>query len=242
MKTRTSLLTLVAAGIAVALGFPVATDHMRAGRAAFAGPVPAAVEDPQQQSLTPDQAWQRLKAGNNRFADEKLEKPDLGAKRRRELSRGQAPFAVVVTCADSRLTPEFIFNQGLGDLFVLRVAGNIAEPFVLGSMDYAVEQLHAPLIVLLGHEKCGAVEAALGTEKPAGNLGKLVGEIDVGKDLPAGKEAALAAAIKNNARRQTRLLTERSDVIKEHVAKKKVRIVCGVYQLATGKVEWLNGN
>jgi carbonic anhydrase len=105
-----------------------------------------------------------------------------------------------------------------------------------------VEQLHAPLIVLLGHEKCGAVEAALGTEKPAGNLGKLVGEIDVGKDLPAGKEAALAAAIKNNARRQTRLLTERSDVIKEHVAKKKVRIVCGVYQLATGKVEWLNGN
>jgi carbonic anhydrase len=242
MKNRISLLSLVATGLAIALVFPMTTERMRAGRTAFAAPASAAVVDQQKLALTPDQAWQRLKAGNSRFADEKLEKPDLGANRRQVLSKGQAPFAVVVTCADSRLTPEFIFNQGLGDLFVLRVAGNIAEPFVLGSIDYAVEHLHAPLIVLLGHEKCGAVEAALGTEKPAGNLGKLVGEIDVGKDLPSGKEAALAAAIKNNALRQTRLLTERSDVIKAHVAQKKVRIVCGVYQLVTGKVEWLDGN
>jgi carbonic anhydrase len=169
-----------------------------------------------------------------------MERPNLGASRRQELAKGQRPFAVVLTCADSRLAPEFIFNQGLGDLFVLRVAGNIADPFVLGSIDYAVEHLHVPLIVLLGHEKCGAVEAALGKEKPPGNLGKLVGEIDVGRDLPTDREAALAAAVKNNARRHTRLLTERSEIIKDHIAKKELRIVCGVYQLATGKVEWLD--
>src|SRR5262249_12500226 len=145
------------------------------------------------------------------------------------------------TCADSRLTPEFIFNQGLGDIFVLRVAGNLAEPYFLASIEYAVEHFHVPLIVLLGHEKCGAVGAALGAEKPTGILGKLIGEVEVGKDLPADKDAALAAAVKNNARHQARLLTERSDVIKEHVAKKKVRIVSGVYRLASGEVEWLEG-
>jgi carbonic anhydrase len=193
-----------------------------------------------EQTISPDQAWQRLKAGNNRFVDEMNEKPNLSAGRRRELSNGQSPFAVVLTCADSRLAPEYIFNQGLGDLFVVRVAGNISEPFALGSIEYAVEHVHVPLIVLLGHEKCGAVEAALGKEKPAGNLGKLIAEIDVGADLPRGNEAALATAISNNARRHTRLLTERSEVIKHHVEKKEVKIVCGIYQLASGKVEWLD--
>jgi len=120
-----------------------------------------------------------------------LEKQDLGASRRQELSKGQKPFAVVLTCADSRLTPEFIFNQGLGDIFVLRVAGNIADPFEIGSIEYAVEHLHVPLVVVLGHEKCGAVEAGLAKNKPPGNLGKLIGEIHVGEDLPPGKEAAL---------------------------------------------------
>jgi carbonic anhydrase len=228
MKVRTRLLTFAAVGLSIAFGY-IAANAARL--------VPAAAAE--NQALTPDGAWQRLKAGNNRFADEMLERPDLGATRRQELAKGQKPFAVVLTCADSRLTPEFIFNQGLGDLFVLRVAGNIADPFVLGSIEYAVEHLHVPLIVVLGHEKCGAVEAALGEEKPTGNLGKLVGEIYVGKGLPGTKEAALAAAVKNNARHHTGLLTERSDIIKGHIAKKEVRIVSGVYQLATGKIEWL---
>jgi carbonic anhydrase len=189
--------------------------------------------------LTPELALQRLQAGNKRFAEDRLEKPDLGITRRLELASGQKPFAVVLTCADSRLTPEFIFNQGLGDLFVLRVAGNIAEPFMLGSIEYAVEHAHVPLIVVLGHDKCGAVAAALGKEKPTGNLGQLVAAIDVGKELPVTEAAALRAAIRNNARQQARLLRERSTIIKEHVAANKVRIVCGVYQLSTGRVEWL---
>jgi carbonic anhydrase len=221
------------------LGLMAWTGHFAANHAAFAYAERTAdeVRDKQAPSTT---AWQRLKAGNNRFAADMLETNPLGVARRQELARGQKPFAVVLTCADSRLTPEFIFNQGLGDLFVLRVAGNIVDPFELGSIEYAVEHLHVPLIVLLGHEKCGAVAAALGEDKPPGNLGKLVAEIDVGRDLPAGKDAALAAAIKNNVRHHVHLLTERSSVIKEHVANKQVRIVSGIYQLATGKVEWLD--
>ena len=238
MVKEARLMILVGVGLGTALGFAVATGRLGLSRAASAGPTAAAAAP--EQAPSSEQAWQRLQAGNNRFVEEMLERQALGRTRRQELASGQKPFAVVLTCADSRLTPEFIFNQGLGDLFVVRVAGNIADPFVLGSVEYAVEHLHVPLIVLLGHEKCGAVEAALGEEKPMGNLGKLVAEIDVGKDLPAGKEAALAAAIKNNVRHQTRLLTERSDVIKEHVATSKVRIVSGVYQLATGKVDWLD--
>jgi carbonic anhydrase len=136
------------------------------------------------------------------------------------------------------VTPEFIFNQGLGDLFVLRVAGNIADPFELGSIEYAVEHLHQRLVVVLGHEDCGAVKAALSGERLRSNLAKLVAEIDIGKDLPAGKDAALEAAIRNNVQRQTRLLMERSEVMREHVARKEVRIVSGIYQLGTGRVKW----
>ena len=190
-------------------------------------------------SLTPEQAWDRLKDGNERFAAERSENPDLGAARRQQLVVGQHPFAAVLCCADSRVPPELLFNQGLGDIFVVRVAGNVSEPFVLGSIDYAVEHLHVPLIVVLGHEKCGAVTAALGKDKPEGNLGKLIGQIHVGHHLPADKDAALAHAVENNARRQTKVLAEQSEVVREHVKEHKLLVVTGVYDLATGKVRWL---
>ena len=190
-------------------------------------------------ALTPEQALERLKKGNEKFVADHAEAPNVGAERRRELAKGQHPFAIVLTCADSRVPPEYIFNQGLGDIFVLRVAGNIADPFVLGSMEYAVEHLHSPLIVVLGHSKCGAVDAAMGESKPTGNLGKLISEVHVGKDLPGDRPAALDAAIANNVRHQAELLAKRSDVVKEFVEHKKVRIVSGVYDLASGKVEWL---
>jgi carbonic anhydrase len=190
--------------------------------------------------LSPQQAWDRLKDGNQRFAAEQSENPDVGAARRKELVAGQHPIAAVLCCADSRVPPELLFNQGLGDIFVVRVAGNVSEPFVLGSIDYAVEHLHVPLVVVLGHEKCGAVTAALGKDKPEGNLGKLIGQIHVGKHLPADKEAALAHAVENNARRQAKVLAEQSAVVREHVKEHKLLVVTGVYDLATGKVRWLN--
>ena len=188
---------------------------------------------------TPEQAWERLRDGNERFAADQAENKDLGAARRKELTVGQHPFAIVLACADSRVPPEIIFNQGLGDIFVVRVAGNISEPFVLGSIDYAVEHLHVPLIVVLGHEKCGAVTAALAADKPQGNLGKLIGEIHVGEALPASQDKALACAVENNVRHQANSLVERSEVVREHRKQHKLRVVAGVYDLATGKVRWL---
>ncbi|HEV2948189.1 MAG TPA: carbonic anhydrase [Gemmataceae bacterium] len=190
-------------------------------------------------AVTAEEALQRLKKGNEKFVADPSSPPMLSAERRQEVAKGQHPFAIILTCADSRLAPEHIFNQGLGDIFVLRVAGNIADPYVLGSMEFAVSSLNSPLIVVLGHSKCGAVAAAMGENKPAGNLGKLIAEVHVGKDLPSEKPAALDAAIANNVRHQAELLTKRSDVVKEFVDHKKVRIVSGVYSLESGKVTWL---
>jgi carbonic anhydrase len=188
---------------------------------------------------TPAQAWQRLKDGNERFVADKPEKKDVGANKREALAKGQAPFAIVLSCADSRVPPELLFNQGLGDLFVLRVAGNISDPFVMGSIDYGVEHLHAPLIVVLGHEKCGAVEAVLAKAKPGGNLGKLLNEIHVGKNLPDDKSKVLSAAVRNNAQFQAEQVLMKSEIVKKHVADKKLRVVSGYYGLSSGKVEWL---
>lgn len=106
-------------------------------------------------------AFSLLREGNLRFVGGQTEHPNQGSDRRFEIAKGQSPFAVVLTCADSRLSPEIIFDRGLGDLFVLRVAGNVADPDIIASIEYAVEHLGSSLVVVLGHEKCGAVKAAL---------------------------------------------------------------------------------
>ena len=191
-------------------------------------------------AISAEQALQILKDGNDRFAADRSEQKDLNQKRRQELVKGQQPIAVVLACADSRVAPELIFNQGLGDIFVLRVAGNIADPFVLGSMEYAVEHLHAPLLVVLGHEKCGAVAAAMEVEKPGGNLGMVVNDVYVGRQLTEKTEAGLSAAVKNNVLRQVELTTSHSDVLKKAVEEKRLKIVAGVYHLDSGKVEWFD--
>jgi carbonic anhydrase len=186
------------------------------------------------------EALQKLKAGNARFASDKPTTRDVGKARRAELAKGQKPFAIVLACADSRVTPELIFDQGLGDLFVLRLAGNVVEPAVLGSIEFAIENLHTPLIVVLGHESCGAVMAAVDGEKINGNLGWLVERVHAGKDLPKDPKTALAAGIKNNALYQAEQLSTQSKVIKEFLQAKRVQLVAGVYSLSTGKVDWLD--
>src|SRR2546421_4904043 len=137
---------------------------------------------------TPAAALKLLKQGNERFTQGKLAARDIGASRRAALAKGQHPFAVVLTCADSRVAPELVFDQGLGDIFVLRVAGNIADRSVIGSIEYAVEHLHTPLIVVLGHESCGAVQAALEGKSLPGDLGWLVQQVHVGVKLPEDKQ------------------------------------------------------
>lgn len=108
-------------------------------------------------------AIDRLRSGNQRFVQDQAEHGHQDTVRRTEVAKGQKPFAIVLTCADSRVSPEIVFDQGLGDLFVLRVAGNIAEPGTMASIEYAVEHLDAHLLVVLGHERCGAVKAAVDT-------------------------------------------------------------------------------
>lgn len=197
----------------------------------------------QDKGPTAEDALQRLKQGNARFAADKLDqKKDLGAKRRGDLAKGQKPFAVILACADSRVAPELIFDQGLGELFVVRVAGNVTDPAILGSIEYAVEHLKAPLIVVVGHEKCGAVDAALSGGELHGNLAKLIKEVQPGKDLPKDKEAALAAGVKNNVLEQTARLTQQSAILKDFASSKRIQIAAGVYSLNTGTVEWLDSS
>src|SRR5262249_12858304 len=135
-----------------------------------------AAEPSQEKPLTPEAALQRLKDGNARFVGDKVVKQDTGPARRLELAKGQSPLAVVLRGAGSRGAPELVFNRGLGELFGLRVAGNVVDDShgMLGSAEYAVMHLKVPLIVVMGHESCGAVTAVLKGELAQGNLRRLL--------------------------------------------------------------------
>jgi carbonic anhydrase len=196
----------------------------------------------QQKPLTPQAALQRLKEGNARFVKDVLLKKDTGPARRIELAAGQNPVAAILTCADSRVAPELIFNKGLGDLFVLRVAGNVAHDAhgLLGSAEYAAAILKVPLIVVMGHENCGAVKAALKGEMPRGNLGKLLKSIPVPKDLPKDGKAALAAAVRANAVYQATEMIRQSELLRDFAETGRILVVPAVYSLKTGEVTWLD--
>jgi len=184
-------------------------------------------------------ALQRLKEGNARFAADQPAAKHRDAKRRAEVAKGQRPFAVILACADSRVAPELIFDQGLGDMLVVRVAGNVSNPEIIGSIEFGATSLKAPLIVVLGHSQCGAVAAAVDGKPLPSNLAKVIERIHIGKDLPKEKEAALDAAIKANVLHHAKELTKQSKVLEEFVAGQRVRIVVGVYSLRTGEVDWL---
>lgn len=202
--------------------------------------VAARAQEPKMK-VSPEAALERLKAGNARFVADKAEKRFSDAKMRAELAKGQHPFAIILACADSRVPPEFLFDQGLGDLFVVRVAGNVTGEEVVGSIEYAVAHLHAPLVVVLGHEKCGAVKAALDQEEPEGNLGVLLREVRVGSDLPKDKDKAFTQAIKYNARFHAGDLSRRSALLKDFATSGRIQVRAAVYSLTTGEVEWLKG-
>ena len=191
---------------------------------------------------TPDEALKLLKEGNARFARDMPKEAELGSVRRIELAQGQKPIAVILTCADSRAAPEIIFDKRLGMLFVIRVAGNVTGPEVYGSIEYALAELKTPLIVVLGHTKCGAVEAALkGKDQPSNNLKQLIDLVHPGQNLPKDKKAALAAAIRHNVLYHTKLLTKKSEIIRDFAKSGRVRIVAAIYDLSTGVVHWLEG-
>ena len=192
--------------------------------------------DPPAASVPADAALAKLKEGNLRFATSEISKSKPTAARRKETAQAQHPFAIIVACADSRTGPELVFDQNLGDLFVIRTAGNLIDDHALGSIEYAVGHLGARLIVVLGHERCGAVEAALASDHAPGHIDSLVRDIQPAVIAAKGKPGdAMDAAITENAHQvaaQIKAKAELGDLAKE------VRIASAVYNLDTGKVEW----
>ncbi len=237
---------------AVALAVAIAGWQARASVSQAAAPnapksaaITADTVGADQGPLSPDDALERLIAGNRRFVAAKQEHPHDTVRRREELKDSQHPFAIVLGCADSRVAPELVFDQGLGDIFVVRVAGNVADPALTGSVSYAVHHLHVPVLVVLGHQSCGAVKAALMSPadlaKEPQDIQALVSYVqpslkDVSPRLSGDQR--LRAAIEANVRRTVNEL-EVAPSIKEAVAGHHLKIAGGVYDLESGKVELL---
>ncbi|MEQ9460202.1 MAG: carbonic anhydrase family protein [Phycisphaeraceae bacterium] len=198
-----------------------------------------------QAAMTPAAALEDLKAGNARFVEDESSEFDYLAQAEATAS-GQYPKAVVLSCLDSRVPVEAVFDQGIGDLFVARVAGNIENVDILGSMEFATELAGTPLIVVLGHSSCGAVKGAI-AEAKMGNLTALLGEItpaikatEIEGDHSVENTAYVDAVVEANVRKTMQDLPARSEVLKQRARMGKLMIVGGVYDLATGQVHWLD--
>jgi len=187
-------------------------------------------------SVGADAALAKLKEGNARFVNSKVSQGKPTAARRAETAQAQHPFAIILGCADSRTSPEIIFDQSIGDLFVVRNAGNLVDEHALGSIEYAVEHLGARLIVVLGHKRCGAVIAALASDSAPGHVQSVVRDIQPAVQATKGKPGdATDLAIAENTRLMAAKI--RSEANLGDLAK-DVRIISAVYDLDNGKVEW----
>ena len=215
--------------------------------AVSAGAAGAAAERSDDDKLTSRQALARLAAGNVRFVSGSSVHPDQSVERRTALREGQRPFAAVLACADSRVAPELLFDQGLGDLFVVRSAGQVVDHAVLGSLQYGVGELATPLLVVLGHSRCGAVKATVEAiekhAKPSGtDIDALVAAIrpavEEAEELGATEKTLLSVSIDMNVERIVEQL-KTAPVLAEAAKLRKVKIVGATYDIATGQVEWL---
>jgi carbonic anhydrase len=193
-----------------------------------------------QNVLSPDAALEQLMKGNARYVDGVSRRHDF--KHEREaLSRGQNPFAAVLSCADSRIAPEYCFDTARGDVFVCRVAGNFASDDIIASFEYAVEVLNTPLIMVLGHDACGAVDATIKSVKDGstlpGHLPALVAAIRPAVEATRTETGdMLANAIRRNVMLNVEKLTQAAPILSAAADAKKIRVVGGVYELGSGRV------
>lgn len=193
-------------------------------------------------TVNADQAKQLLVDGNKRYVSGAVLKKDFSQTRRTELLKGQKPFAVVLTCSDSRVPAELIFDQALGDLFIVRVAGNVIDPVTLGSIEYGVEHLGSPLIVVLGHSSCGAVKAAVDGGEAPGSIGSIVEKIK-----PSVDKAKTAGATGNALYQKSEdenILAAAADIKKSPIVSHlmesgKVKMVNAKYNLESGEVTFM---
>jgi carbonic anhydrase len=184
-------------------------------------------------ALTPAEALEKLLAGNRRFVSGLPASRYGAAERRKEVAEHQHPFAVVVCCSDSRAGPEVVFDQGIGDIFVVRTAGEVVDDVGLGSIEYAVEHLGAPLVVVLGHERCGAVTAALKGGEAPGHIGALIKAIE---PAVAESKGASGDQLDNAVRAQIRAVVRQ---LKAAELLRTAEVVGARYDLDTGVVEVL---
>lgn len=205
--------------------------------------------------VSPDEALQKLMDGNKRYVENKPTNAAMSdSATRTSLANSQKPYAVILTCSDSRVPPEILFDKGLGEIFVVRVAGNIPDPVVLGSIEYAAEHLGSPLVMVLGHERCGAVTAtvdAKGKSTGSVNIDAIVKAVEPGVKLAAKdceackgdkkcaetkKSEFIECVIDANAKMVAANLTKKSKILKHLVAEKKIKIVAAKYDLDDGVV------
>jgi carbonic anhydrase len=222
--SRRNLLQLgtgvISAGVAVAVSSNLATLE------------PATAKN----IVKPDEALKALLDGNDRFVNQKRRYKNQGSARLQEVAKGQNPFASILGCADSRVPAEIVFDQGLGDLFVCRVAGNLATPEEIGSLEYGSLVLGSKVIMILGHERCGAVDATVKGEEVPGKIGSLLAAIKPAVKKSQGQPGdKLENAVKANVLVQIETLKS-SPVLAKLIAANKLTIVGSYYDLDTGKV------
>ena len=200
----------------------------------------APVAHAQNKDITPDEALKKLVEGNDRFVSQKRTNRNQTKERLVEVAQGQEPFAAILGCADSRVPGEIVFDQGLGDLFVCRVAGNIATPEEIGSLEFGTLVLGAKLVVVMGHERCGAVKAAIKGGELPGSIGSLIKSIDIGSVTPKSEASEdVDKAAKANVNHQVEAL-KKSPILSDLIAKGQLKIVGAYYDLDTGKVAILS--
>ncbi len=247
MKLSISETTRILAAVAIAslitggCAAPGARTTSETAQATLPPPsAPPASPTGQAASITAAEALDKLMAGNQRFVEGRPVHPRQELERRAALAKGQTPFAIVLTCSDSRVAPELYFDQGLGDLFVIRNAGNVIDDHALGSMEYAFEHLGARLVIVVGHSKCGAVSAAVGGGHAPGHVQSIVDSIAPAalevKDAPGDK---VDNAVRANARRVAESASRSEPILAEAVHDGKLTVLSARYDLETGKIEIL---
>jgi carbonic anhydrase len=228
-----------------AVAVAAAATATLAGRAFAAAPPDVA--NPAPPSLTPGQALEMLKRGNREFLAGRVATPDSDGRRRLEIARSQHPIAVLVSCSDSRVPPELLFGRGLGQLFIIRNAGNTIDTVAMGSLEYAVAELNVPLVIIMGHERCGAVAAAVSVVQEGatfpGSIGQMVEPI-----IPAVLEARrgntsdlLDASVRANVSRTVARLRQFSEpMVLDRLRQGKLRVLGARYDLDDGNVDFFD--
>ncbi len=225
MISRRNLMLRAGAGMLAASFAPALLQAQAANAEAISG-------------ITPDGALQKLMEGNQRYIQQKRTFPDQARSRVVEVAQGQHPFATILACSDSRVAPEIIFDQGLGDLFDIRIAGNFIDDVVLGNMEYAALELGVPLLVILGHERCGAVKAALDGKAVPGHISTLVAAIKPAVDATKNREGdAWDNAVRANVKMNVNKLKSSSPILAAAVKAGQLKVVGARYDLDSGQVE-----